>query len=81
MDSFAAISEAVQTGGLVVLLLLIVWGALKEWWVPGVTHRRALQEAEKWKNVATESIRTTERATFLSDKAVRGVESRNDGTA
>lgn len=36
----------IRDGGVIALLTIIVWGSYKEWWVPGTTHRRALDERD-----------------------------------
>lgn len=41
----AILIDYLSQGGVIVLLSVIVVGAVREWWVPGVTHRRLLAES------------------------------------
>lgn len=34
-------------GSIVAIMAIIVIGALREWWVPGTAHRRAISDKEK----------------------------------
>lgn len=53
--------------GTFVLLIVIVWGAIKEWWVPGVTHRRMVDERN-------ELLRLALKGTRVAEKTVQAVE-------
>jgi hypothetical protein len=67
MVDIVTILDIVTQGGLVGLLLLIIFGIVREWWVPGPLHRRLLAEShareQEWKKMALEG-------TAIADKAV-----------
>jgi len=63
------LNQVVQTGGVVGLLVTIVWGALKEWWVPGRVHRRTVAEKDFWRTHALENTRLTAKAVDLISPA------------
>lgn len=55
-----AIFEIVQTGGTVGLLLLILIGGLRRWWVPGWAYDEKVNECNQWKTVAMRSMQISE---------------------
>ncbi len=64
VDFFTLLSDA--SGPL--LMAVIIWGAIKEWWVPGVTHRRTVQERDQLLKLAV-------RGTNVLDKTLSAAES------
>lgn len=57
--------QAVQTGGMVALLLLILIGGNRGWWVFGWQYRAKDKEGEEWKELALRLLHTTEQAAGL----------------
>jgi hypothetical protein len=62
-QSSAEILEWLNAGGVVGLLVLIVAGSLRGWWVPGRTHDRVVAERDRFLELATRSTVATEQAT------------------
>jgi hypothetical protein len=74
-----ALSELIQTGGIVGLMTVIIIGALRAWWLPAWVHKNALDEKEKqakrleeerdwWRNVAMRSLSIGETAVRQRDE-------------
>jgi hypothetical protein len=57
----------VAQAGLIPALLIAIWGAIKEWWVPGKTYRRALDDADKWRALALRGSGIAEKAVELAE--------------
>lgn len=60
--------DMLTRGGLVGLLAAIVVGALNEWWVPGKTYRRALDESHRWRDLALKGSGIAEKAVELVER-------------
>lgn len=60
--------DVLARGGLVGVLAVIVVGALNEWWVPGKTYRRALADAERWRDLAMRGSGIAEKAVGLVER-------------
>lgn len=58
--------DYIERGGIIGLLTIIVVGALREWWVPGATHRRLLAEShareQELKSMVFAGIQAAEQA-------------------
>lgn len=52
------------------LMAIIIWGAIKEWWVPGAVFRRVLAERDEWKTLALASRQLTERTVNVAETIV-----------
>jgi hypothetical protein len=63
-DAFTTLQWVAQAG-LIPALLIAIWGAIKEWWVPGKTYRRALAEGEQWRLLALKGTGIAEKAVTL----------------
>jgi hypothetical protein len=59
----AELLEWINAGGVVGLLVAVVAGALRGWWVPGKTHERVIHERDRLLELAIASTVTTEAAT------------------
>ena len=59
--------DIISSGGVVGLLAVVVVGALKEWWVPGRVHRRAVAEKDFWRSHALRSTSLAEAAVRLAE--------------
>lgn len=44
------------------LLAIIIIGAIREWWVPGKTHRRTIEERDHMMELLFRSTSTTDKA-------------------
>ncbi len=70
------LAGAVNTGGVVTLLLFglvaLTYGAYKEWWVPGPTHRREVdslrEERNAWRTIALGLGNTAERSVVMAEQ-------------
>lgn len=60
--SLGELTDAASKLTVIALLLIIVWGGTKEWWVYGREYRRVLRELEEWRDLALT-------ATGIADKA------------
>jgi hypothetical protein len=52
------------------VLSVIVVGAIREWWVPGATHRRMVDERNELLRLAIRSQKTTERTVRIAEQAI-----------
>lgn len=69
-DEVATLTDLLTQGGLAGALAVAIVGALKEWWVPGATYRRALADAEKWRALALRGTGVAEKAVELAEQDV-----------
>lgn len=51
--------QVANSGGVIGLLALAVWGAWKEFWVPGSRYRAALREKDYWRTIALDGVLLT----------------------
>lgn len=69
MNDVVTLIDIVSQGGLVALLTIALFGAVREWWVPGPIHRRLLSEShareQEWKRMALEGTNLADRAVEL----------------
>lgn len=74
-----------DNAGTFFLLIVAVFGAYREWWVPGPTHRKQIAEergrtdkceesAREWKNMALSGMEQAERGLGVAEKLTRGRE-------
>jgi hypothetical protein len=54
-----SILEWVATGGMIPLLLGIIYGNVKGWWVSGAMYKTMEQDRDEWKALALDTIKTT----------------------
>jgi hypothetical protein len=52
-----------QQAPVVVVLIVALYGAWKEWWVPGPTHRRVIVQRDEFMRLLLRSTITAEKAT------------------
>lgn len=75
MDS---IVRAIDSGGVVALFTVILYGGVKGWWVFGWTHRQELedkdkqlnimrQERDEWKDIARNATSIAESGTMTAE--------------
>lgn len=64
----------IERGGIIGLLIIIVVGAIREWWVPGATHRRLLAEShareQELKTMVFAGIQAAEQAVKVAKSNV-----------
>lgn len=63
VDLLALLSDASGPA----LLAVIVFGAIREWWVPGKTHRRMVEERDTLLKLALRGTTLTERTVRASE--------------
>lgn len=70
----ASLSEIMRGAPVALLLTVAVIGSVREWWVPGVVHRRLLAESvereREWRELALASTGIAERAVDAVGKRV-----------
>ena len=62
--------DLVGKGGVVALLIIVVWGFYAELWVSGATYRRALKERDEFRGELLTSMRVADRATRVTERTV-----------
>lgn len=69
---FVTISELVSGAPVALLLVAALIGVVREWWVPGPTHRRQLAESlereREWRELALTSTGLAERAVDVAGR-------------
>lgn len=65
-DIFALISDASGPA----LLAVIVFGAWREWWVPGTTHRRMVNERDQLLRLLLRNTHVTERTVKSAEQFI-----------
>lgn len=63
----------VRDGGVIAVLIIVVWGALNEWWVTGKQYRRILIERDQYRNELFNVLGLTDRASRALDRATNQV--------
>lgn len=56
-------------GGVTVLVLLIIYGGWKKWWVFGWAYRDKEKEAKEWKAIALRGTHVAERVVRIAEKS------------
>lgn len=56
------------------LMAIIIWGAIKEWWVPGKTHRRMVAERDELLRLALRGTTITKKTVEAAETFVEAVE-------
>lgn len=54
--------QLADKAGTIVILLLVLLGAVKGWWITGREHQEALKREEEWKQLALTGTKLAERA-------------------
>lgn len=65
-------------GLLAFLLLGVVWGGVKKMWVWGWQYRELAADRDYWKDFATRSMTTAEKAATTAQTAVKGAHDLSD---
>lgn len=66
MGDPGTITNIVQSGGVVGLLVLFMVGLVKRWWVVGWAYDDCRRERDEWKELALTGTRAAERAVDLA---------------
>lgn len=56
--------------GVIPMTLLILYGAIREYWVWGYVFRRELKEKEYWRDMALSNLGLIERSVTTAEEAV-----------
>lgn len=62
------IIQWVRDGGIIALLIVIIYGGIKQWWVYGWMYRSQQAELEEWKRLALSGTLLAEKAVELQAK-------------
>lgn len=61
----------ISDGGLIGLLLVILIGGVKQWWVFGWAYRDKVREVEEWKTIALHGVSAAEQTMSLAEALSR----------
>lgn len=64
------IVQVISNTGLVGLLIIIVWGGAKGWWVYGREYKEMKQDRDEWKEAALSGTTIAERAIDTASNVV-----------
>lgn len=70
-DEFGSIFRLVSDGGVIGLLIAILVGGVRRWWVFGWQHEEMRKDRDEWKALALHSITTAEAGTTLAETLAR----------
>lgn len=59
----------IRDGGVIVVLILVLYGALNEWWVTGKQYRRMVIERDEYRRELFRVLGLTDRAARALDRA------------
>lgn len=63
----------------VFLLLVIVIGAVREWWVPGWVYRKSVQDADEYKAYVLQLLPMAKQATQVASSVVEALKAKDTG--
>jgi hypothetical protein len=66
--SLPEILKTVGDAGVLGLLILILYGLTKKWWVVGWAYEEVRKERDEWKELALSGTRAAERAVDLAQQ-------------
>lgn len=69
-DPAFGIIDYVSKGGFIFLLLVIIYGGMKKWWVFGWQYEECRRSEEQWKEVALKSQHIADTSATLGEKLV-----------
>lgn len=65
------VSDALGPSGLLVfLLVVVVWGGVKRWWVFGWIHEEVREERDMFRDMALRSLETAEHSAKVAEHVV-----------
>jgi hypothetical protein len=69
-----SVVDLVQSGGMVTLLIVILLGGVKKWWVVGWQYQREVDRADKWERLALEGTDLAERGTETAHQIAQALQ-------
>lgn len=72
------LSDLISKGGVVVFLVLAIWGFYNEKWVSGATYQRAIKERDQFRDELLTTLRVADRATRISERTFDVADARLD---
>lgn len=60
MDNPTTLYNLIQLGGVVAVLLIVIFGFMKKWWVPGWQYKAMEESNAKWMELALRSANLSE---------------------
>lgn len=54
------ILDFIQKGGTISVLVIVLVGALRGWWVPGYLYKELQRERDAWRDIATRGLNVAE---------------------
>lgn len=74
----SSLLDLLNKGGVVVFLILVVWGFYNEKWVSGATYQRVLKERDEFRTELFATLRVADRATHITERTVDIADARLD---
>lgn len=68
VDPTLSVLDYISKAGFIGLLLVIIYGGMKQWWVFGWLYKQERDEKEEWKNVALRSQHIATASTNIGEK-------------
>lgn len=65
--------DYISRAGVIVLLIIIIYGGYKKWWVFGWQYKECVDEKNEWKEAALKSTHTAESAVAAGETLVHHV--------
>jgi hypothetical protein len=66
--SLRELLSVISDGGVLGLLIMILFGLVKRWWVVGWVYEDCAKERDEWKDLALSGTRAAEQAVTLAQK-------------
>ena len=73
------LAQSAEHLSVVFLLLVIVIGAIREWWVPGWVYRKAVKDGDEYKALLWQSLPMARQATQVAGEVVKVLQSKDTG--
>ena len=77
MPDVATLSELIQTGGVVSLLLTFIVGGIRRWWVWGWQYDDLRKSHDEWKTIALAGSNLSRRAVEIVERGVSDARTRS----
>lgn len=74
MDLWEQTVKYVDKLGVVLILILVIVGGFKKWWVFGYQHAEKSRECDEWKSLALSTHLANRRLEKMTDRAVETME-------
>lgn len=73
------LAQSADRISVVVLLMIIVIGAVREWWVPGWVYRNAVKDRDEYKALLWQTLPMARQATQVATDVVNVLKSKDSG--